>query len=134
MANTTRSEKSGLTFPVGRVHRLLKQRALKCRTTSSKLRVGRVSNTAAIYVSAALEFLVTEVLDLSAEAVKRTKTKRVTPQVLNQTIRKDEFLSKLLKDVNIVNSGECGVYNEKLLNLSAKEYFQQLRASQKGEK
>lgn len=106
--NKTRSEKAGLTFPVGRVHRVLKSRALKCKTTDGKLRVGRVSGNAAIYMSAVMEYLCNEVLDLAAESVKKTRTKRITPQIINTTIKRDDILSKLFRDVSIVNSAEIG--------------------------
>lgn len=77
--NKTRSEKAGLIFPVGRIHRVLKQRAMKCKTADGKLRVGRVSGNAAIYLATIMEYLCNEVLDLAAESVKKTRTKRITP-------------------------------------------------------
>lgn len=125
--NKTRSEKAGLIFPVGRIHRIMKSRAPKCKTADGKLRSGRVSGNAAIYMATILEYLCNEVLDLTAESVKKTKTKRITPQIINTTIKNDEVLKQLFKDVNIVNSSEVGIYNEKLLTLSAKDYFQHIR-------
>ena len=77
--NKTRSEKAGLIFPVGRIHRILKSRALKCKTADGKLRVGRVSGNAAIYMATIMEYLCSEVLDLASESVKKTRTKRITP-------------------------------------------------------
>uniref|UniRef100_A0A803JEJ0 Histone H2A n=1 Tax=Xenopus tropicalis TaxID=8364 RepID=A0A803JEJ0_XENTR len=47
----TRSSRAGLQFPVGRIHRLLKN-----RTTSH----GRVGGTAAVYTAAILEYLTAE--------------------------------------------------------------------------
>ena len=51
----SRSARAGLQFPVGRIHRHLKQ-----NTTSH----GRVGATAAVYSSAILEYLTAEVRDI----------------------------------------------------------------------
>lgn len=50
----SRSARAGLQFPVGRIHRFLKQ-----RTTSH----GRVGATAAVYSAAILEYLTAEVIN-----------------------------------------------------------------------
>ena len=60
----SRSARSGLHFPVGRIHRLLKQ-----RTTS----VERVGSKAAVYTAAILEYLTAEVLELAGNCSKDLK-------------------------------------------------------------
>merc|ERR1719198_2750172 len=55
--SVSRSSKAGLQFPVGRIHRHLKQRVTN---------KGRVGATAAVYSAAILEYLTAEVLELAA--------------------------------------------------------------------
>merc|ERR1712240_822557 len=64
-SQVSRSSRAGLQFPVGRIHRHLKNQA------SSQ---GRVGATAAVYTAAILEYLTAEVLELAGNASKELKS------------------------------------------------------------
>lgn len=78
------SFRAGLQFPVGRVKRFLSEHV--------KIRVGA---GAPVYLSAVLEYLSAEILELSGNAARDNKKARIIPRHVLLALRNDEELNKL---------------------------------------
>ena len=91
----TRSSRAGLQFPVGRMHRLLRKGHY----------APRVGAGAPVYLAAVLEYLSSEILELTGNAARDNKKTRIIPRHLQLAIRNDEELNKLLSGVTIAQGG-----------------------------
>jgi histone H2A len=91
----SRSFKAGLTFPVGRLHRQLKQGQF----------AKRVGIGAPVYLAAVLEYLTAEVLELAGNAALDNRKVRIVPRHIMLAVRNDEELNKLLGKVTITSAG-----------------------------
>ncbi|XP_054650293.1 late histone H2A.2.2-like [Dunckerocampus dactyliophorus] len=91
----SRSTRAGLTFPVGRIHRLLRRGNY----------AERVGNGAAVYFAAVLEYLCAEVLELAGNASRDNKKHRIAPRHVLLAVKNDEELNNLLAGVTISEGG-----------------------------
>merc|ERR1712188_260067 len=91
----TKSSRAGLTFPVGRITRYLRNGRYS----------NRVSPGAGIFCSAVLEYLMAEVVELAGNACADNKRKTISPRHLMLAVRNDEELSQLFAKTVIPGSG-----------------------------
>ncbi|XP_019534426.1 histone H2A-beta, sperm [Aedes albopictus] len=91
----TKSSRAGLAFPVGRITTALKKGQY----------ADRIGTGAGIYMAAALEYLMAEVLELAGNAAKDNKKSRIVPRHIQLAVRNDDELSQLLKHVSISQGG-----------------------------
>ncbi|MBA0699796.1 hypothetical protein Goari_001402 [Gossypium aridum] len=103
--SVSRSHKAGLQFSVGRIARFLK---------AGKY-AERVGAGAPVYLSAVLEYLAAEVLELAGNAARDNKKTRIVPRHIQLAVRNDEELSKLLGSVTIANGGVLPNIHQTLL-------------------
>ncbi|KAI9249792.1 histone-fold-containing protein [Phascolomyces articulosus] len=111
--NKSRSSKSGLQFPVGRIHRYLRQGRY----------ASRIGAGAPVFLAAVLEYLTAEILELAGNAARDNKKMRVTPRHLKLAIGNDEELSKLLDHVTISQGGVLPNIHASLLPSKTKKKF-----------
>ncbi|XP_045446660.1 histone H2A, sperm-like [Melitaea cinxia] len=93
--NQTRSIRSGLTLPVGRVHRILRKGNY----------APRVGCEASVYLSAVLEYLCSEILELAGNAALENGRSRISPRHILLAIGNDVELDKMLTGVTISQGG-----------------------------
>ena len=93
--SVSKSVKAGLQFPVGRIGRFLKKGRY----------AARVGGGAPVYVTAVLEYLCAEILELAGNAARDNKKSRIIPRHVQLAVRNDEELNKLLGDVTIASGG-----------------------------
>jgi len=91
----TRSFRAGLQFPVGRVHRHLREGRYAERTGAG----------APVYLAAVLEYLAAEILELAGNASRDNKKHRIVPRHILLAVKNDEELNKLLQDVTFSSGG-----------------------------
>ncbi|KFD47653.1 hypothetical protein M513_11444 [Trichuris suis] len=91
----SRSSRAGFKFPVGRIHRLLRQGNY----------AERIGAGAPVYLAPVIEYLTAEVLELAGNAARDNKKIRIILRHLQLAVRNDEELSKFQREVTIAQGG-----------------------------
>ncbi|KAL7666696.1 hypothetical protein ABC855_g355 [[Candida] zeylanoides] len=75
----------------------------------------KVGSGAPVYLTAVLEYLAAEILELAGNAARDNKKSRIIPRHLQLAIRNDEELNKLLGHVTIAQGGVLPNIHQNLL-------------------
>ena len=65
----------------------------------------RLSSCAPVFLTAVLEYLTAEIIELAGNIAHDRRKRRISPQMINMAIRGDKELDKLLSDVTIAKGG-----------------------------
>jgi len=87
--------RSGLTFPVHRFARQLRKGGY----------ARRLATGGSIYLTAVVEYIAAEILELAGNTAKDQKKLRIQPRHIQLAIRSDEELNKYMSNVTIANGG-----------------------------
>jgi histone H2A len=66
----------------------------------------RFSRSAGIFMAGVLEYLTSEILELTGDLAKEDKKKTISPKYLNYAIRGDRELNKLMHSITISQGGK----------------------------
>ena len=109
--SVSRSKKAGLQFPVGRVHRYLKQGKY----------ASRIGAGAPVYLAAVMQYLAHEVLEYAGDFARDNKQARINPRHLQLAIRHDQEFNKFLRGVTIAAGGAVPLIHNALLPKKSKK-------------
>jgi len=101
----SRSQRAGVTFPVGRIARYLREGGF----------AKRVGSGAPVYMAAVLEYMVAEVLELAGNAAKDNKKARIVPRYIQLAVRNDDELNTFFGNAIIASGGVLPNINAVLL-------------------
>ena len=93
--NISQSVRAGLQFPVSHI-------ATQIRGASNFDQLGA---SAAVYMTAVLEYFVAEILELAGNVTIDLKKNRITPRHIQLAIRNDQELEKLLRNDHLAGGG-----------------------------
>jgi len=104
--SSSKSARAGLIFPVGRVGSLLR-RGQYAR---------RIGASGAVYMTAVLEYLTAELLELSVKAATQSskRPRRLNPRTVTLAVRHDDDLGSLLQNVTVSRGGVMPSVNKAL--------------------
>jgi len=97
-----RSTKAGLKFSISRIENYIRKHKF----------ADRLSSNATVYLSAVLEYLAAEVLELSGHAAKDYQKRRIAPKHIQLAIKHDEELSQILGNITISTAGHFSLIPE----------------------
>lgn len=106
----TKTARAGLQFPVSRFQRYLRKGKY----------ADRIATSSAVYLTAVIEYLSAEVLELAGNAAADNKKVRILPRHLMLAIKNDAELDILLKDAFFSGAGVLPNLNPVLISKKGK--------------
>lgn len=104
-AATRKKLQGDLIFPVQRLKRELNYAMGNKRKSKNKKNDGRkITTPSAVFMTAVVEYLTAEVLELSGEVAKSMKKQRIVPRHILAAIRMDEELNNFLPRSTMITS------------------------------
>ena len=100
-----------LQFPVGRIHRLLREGRYGAR----------VGAGAPVFMAAVLEHITRVVLELAGNVVRDSKLERISPRHIMAALRKDGELSQLLSYITMPQADSIPHINKVILGIVKKD-------------
>ena len=101
----SRSTRAGITFPVGRMARYMRDMRI----------ADRIGAGAPVYLAAVIEYLTAEILELAGNVAEEGKKNRISPRHIQLAVRNDEELNALLEHVTIASGGVLPSIHNSLL-------------------
>jgi len=99
------NSKAGLVFPVHRFARQLRRGGY----------AQRLAVAGSVYLTAVIEYLTAEILELAGNAAKDMKKQRILPRHIQLAVRNDEELNKFMGHVTISGGGVVPSIQQALL-------------------
>ena len=106
----SKSQKAGLNFPVARVSRYMKKGKF----------ADHVASKASVFLSAVLEYLTAEVLELAGDSAKELHKARIGPSHIQLAVRNDSELDCLLANIHVSDGGVPPFIHSALFSESTK--------------
>ncbi len=78
----------------------------------------RCGEASAVYLTAVLEYITAEIIELSGNACRDSKRKRLTPEDISGAVRGDPELAKLCAGMSVF-TGDKLVFNSSMLKPAA---------------
>ena len=100
----SRSAKAGLIFPVGRVGSIMRRGQY----------ASRIGAAGAVYMTAVMEYLTAELLELSVKAAAQSGKKPRRLRTVTMAVRHDDDIGSLLKNVTVSRGGVVPSINKAL--------------------
>lgn len=110
----SKSQKAGLTFPVARVNKYMKG--------NSGLK--RVGGSSPIYMTAVIEYVAAEILELAGNKTKAASRKTINHEDLLAAIRLDSDLAKLLAGTSVCVGDKLAKVSETIKYVPGKKKSQ----------